>query len=296
MALGGRVTFTSSRPHQRFFLATEPSRYSEGVLPPSPALLSLPGGATGVLLLHGFTGSPSELSRMGRYLHRRGYTVAAPLLPGHGTTPADLNRTTWRQWLAAADEARSQLEARCPEVMLAGLSMGALLALQLAHRRPPPAVVLYSPALYPRDWRIALTALAKYFIASHPKGPSDMVDEAALATVWSYSVTPLRATHQLWMLMRATRRLLGDITTPTLIFEGARDRTLHPHSARALLQGLGSRHKSLVTLRRSGHVLTADQEWEHAAELTARFLERHQAGLGTELGGSQLAHRSVGPD
>lgn len=51
-----------------------------------PAPFILTGGDDGILLIHGFTGSPAEMRPLGCYLHERGLTVSAPLLPDHGTT------------------------------------------------------------------------------------------------------------------------------------------------------------------------------------------------------------------
>ena len=54
----------------------------------------------GILLVHGFTGSPASMRPWAEYLNQRGYTVKVPLLPGHGTTPEDLNLVKWEEWPA----------------------------------------------------------------------------------------------------------------------------------------------------------------------------------------------------
>ena len=119
---------------------------------PTPAPFTLSGGDVGVLLIHGFTGSPAEMRPLGRFLHGRGLTVAAPLLPGHGTTPADLNRCRWQDWLACAEIALAELQAQCRAVFVAGLSLGALLTLTLAgQHRDLAGIIAYSPAILVKD-------------------------------------------------------------------------------------------------------------------------------------------------
>ena len=101
------------------------------------------------MLLVGFTGTPSEMRPIGEALAKRGYAVRAPLLPGHGTCVEDLAATTWPQWFAAAMDEWTDLGSRSPMRVIAGLSMGALLALHLAHDRPREvrAVAALAPAL-----------------------------------------------------------------------------------------------------------------------------------------------------
>jgi len=89
---------------------------------------AIDGGPAGCLLLHGFTGTPSEMRPLGQRLAARGYTVCAPLLPGHGTRVDELARTTWEEWFSAALESWSELGKQASERVVAGLSMGALLA------------------------------------------------------------------------------------------------------------------------------------------------------------------------
>jgi carboxylesterase len=50
-------------------------------------------GRTGVLLCHGFTGSPQSLRPWAEYLADAGLSVSLPRLPGHGTTWQEMART-----------------------------------------------------------------------------------------------------------------------------------------------------------------------------------------------------------
>src|SRR5690606_8957900 len=82
------------------------------------------GAAVGVLLCHGFTGSPQSLRPWGEQLAAAGYSVELPRLPGHGTTWQEMNRTTWQEWYACVDEALTRLRGHCSTTFVAGLSMG----------------------------------------------------------------------------------------------------------------------------------------------------------------------------
>jgi len=134
-----------------------------------PVPFFLPGGRTGALLIHGFTGSPPEMRPVADYLNERGVTVSAPLLPGHGTTSAQLNRCRWKDWTDYAEEAYTQLRDRCEPVFVGGLSMGSLIASFLAAKHSVAGAMLYSPAFKVANPLIHLTPVLKYFVPRQAK-------------------------------------------------------------------------------------------------------------------------------
>ena len=244
-----------------------------------PSAFFLEGGPTGVLLVHGFTGSPPEMRLAGDYLHRRGYTVSGPLLPGHGTTVDDMNRCKWTDWTAHVEQALADLQAHCETVFVGGLSMGSLLTLYLAAHHPEIAgAILYSPAVVVADRRIYLSPALKYPIPKKPvqPGDSDLTDPEADLRLWSYEETPTFAAHELLKLIFRVRRLLPQVTCPLLIIHSIGDRAVHPRSARYTYERVGSADKELVTLYNSGHAITVDSEWEFVAEKTCEFIQAHQ--------------------
>lgn len=123
------------------------------------------GGRTGVLVLHGLTGSPWEVMPLANHLARWDRTVAVPLLAGHGTDLQELARTGWQDWLASARQALRWLEPRCEDVHLIGLSLGGLLALLLSAQRMrlrPLSVTLLAPAFALGPWtELALRAIGR---------------------------------------------------------------------------------------------------------------------------------------
>ncbi len=247
-------------------------------LDPFPFFLE--GGPVGVLLIHGFTGSPPEMRLVGDYLHQRGCTVSGPLLPGHGTTVEDMNRCQWSDWTDHVEQALADLQARCEKVFVGGLSMGSLLTLYLAAHHPElSGIITYSPAVVVTDRLIYLTPVLKYLLPKKPKSgnsDSDLTDPEADLRLWSYEENPTFAAHELLKLIRQVRRLLPQVTCPLLVVHSTLDTAIHPTSARLTYEQAGSADKELVTLHNSGHCLTVDSEWESVAAKTYEFIQAHR--------------------
>jgi carboxylesterase len=237
----------------------------------------------GVLLIHGFTGAPPEMRLLGEYLHARGMTVAAPLLPGHGTSVEEMNRCRWQEWTGCVEQALAELRRRCTQLFVGGLSMGALLALHLASQNPDlRGALLYSPAMKVADRRLALTPVAKFLVRSLPKGANadrDLTSPVARQHLWSYEDVPIAAAAELASLRRWVQRRLSQIACPLLIVHSTLDSAIRPDSAQAIYEGVSTppAAKTLLTLHNSGHNLLVDSEWEFVAEQTARFIYTHLA-------------------
>lgn len=234
-------------------------------------------GPAAVLLFHGFTATTAEVRPLAEYIHRRGYTVAGPLLPGHGTSIADANRCRWTDWTAAAERAYHELAADCSPVAVGGESMGGLLALYLAGQHPEIAAVLtYAPALRVRPlMRTLLTFLAPLLAPvipaiSLPPGPPSLVDER-----WKgYEAYPISAAVQFTRLQREIARRLPRVTQPLLTIQGRLDRLVDPAVPDLIHQAVASTDTEIHWLADSQHCLILDHEWEQAAGWTASFLVR----------------------
>jgi len=228
------------------------------------------GGPLGVLLCHGLTATTAEVRLLAQVLHQRGYTVAAPLLPGHGTTPQDCNRHTWQDWYASVEQAYQQLTSHCQTVVVGGESAGALLILRLASLHPDVAAILcYAPALKLKLSRgkIFLLSLCVPFLTSIPKPPSTDNNP------WQgYSVNPLKAADQLRRLQKVIYPLLPQIHQPIIIIQGKLDPTVHSQSSQIIYDQISSSIKELHWLEHSTHCVILDKEREKAAELTLNFL------------------------
>lgn len=234
------------------------------------------GGSTGVLLIHGFTGSAAETSPMGRYLAARGMAVSCPLLPGHGTSPLDLTRIRWQAWAGEVEAALDDLRERSEQVFVGGLSLGSLLTLWLARRRPQIAgLIAMAPAIKLQSRLLPLSLGLRRVWRYNPLGPmgdDDLGDPEAGGRVWCYDQTPLWGAGEVYLLQRQVRRALPAIRQPILIFQGRRDRQLDPAAAQILYDRIGSSDKTLVWLENSGHNLLADGERESAWERSYRWI------------------------
>ena len=151
------------------------------------------GGPVGVLLCHGFTGSPQSLHAWGEYLAAQGLSVSLPRLPGHGTTWQDLSRTGWLDWYTEVDVAFAALAKRCEQVFVFGLSMGGCLALRLAetHGSAVRGLVLVNPSLAPDTKLFVLAPVLKHVLKSLPGIASD-IKKPGMAEV-GYDRVPVRA-------------------------------------------------------------------------------------------------------
>ncbi len=252
--------------------------------PPAPALPReriapywLGDGRRGVLLLHGFAGTPPEMRPLAEALVGRGFVVHAPLLAGHGTTPEEMELTTHRDWIASAERGLAELQERCQAVGLAGQSMGATLALHLAANRPRPrAVVSQAGFTWIHDWRLTLLPALRHLIRWQV--PSDRVDlyqAEAIRQLFSYRRRPTRAILELRRLCRLVRGELPAVFRPLLVLQGGRDSVVDPANASEILARVSSDVRAFQLFPRSGHGLSVDVDREQVAQLGADWLDRH---------------------
>jgi carboxylesterase len=240
------------------------------------------GGPVGVLLCHGFTGSPQTLRPWAEYLAGRGLTVSLPRLPGHGTTWQDLARTRWTDWYAEVDAALAALAGRCEQVFVCGLSMGACLALRLTEAygsavngRPVRGLVLVNPSLAPDTKLFLLAPVLKHVVRSMPGIASDIKKPGAAEL--GYKRVPVRAAAELPGLWRITAQHLGEVTQPVLIYRSTVDHVVGPASMPVLRRALPESQVTVRPLPDSYHVATLDNDAQTIFEGSAKFIEEHAA-------------------
>jgi carboxylesterase len=231
-------------------------------------------GSTGVLLCHGFTGSPHSMREWGTYLVEHGLRVAAPRLPGHGTSWQELNRTGWQDWYAAAERDLLQLADECDTVVVGGQSMGGCLALRLAqvHGSKIAGLVLVNPAIASRDVRLLALPVLHRFVPSLSAIGHDIhkpgVSEGA------YDRTPLSALYSLTRMWRLVGSHLPSVTQPLLVFRSTQDHVVDGSSLRLLRARVGSREIEEHTLADSYHVATLDYDAPTIFAESYGFVER----------------------
>ncbi len=232
------------------------------------------GQRVGVLLSHGFTGSPASMVPWGRYLAEQGYAVAVPRLPGHGTTWQEMNRTRWQDWYAEVERSFEKLRANCDQVVVGGLSMGATLALLLAAERQSEVagIVSVNVSIDNKDPRRFALPLLKRVVPSFP-GIADDVKKPGV-TESGYDRLPLRAAAELVSLYKHLRPQLPRITQPLLVFRSSEDHTADPGSHDLLMRSVSSRDLTERVLENSYHVATLDYDAPVIFEESAEFVRR----------------------
>jgi carboxylesterase len=242
------------------------------IRPRSPEPFIYEGGETGILLIHGFTGSTAEMQPMGRYFQRAGYTVHAPLLAGHGTTPEDMAKTRWPDWWASTVQGYQTLERMgCKKIIPAGLSMGGLLALRLAMHYPVAAVVSMNAPIDVRDKRIRW---AKYVRFVKPYlARTEKKEDHIEAALFPYDRSPLVCTASLWNLIRIVKKELNLVKVPALIIQSEHDETVEPDSSGYIYSIIRSNYKEIKLYAKSGHIITLDREREQVFQDIASFMD-----------------------
>ncbi|MBR7826500.1 alpha/beta fold hydrolase [Actinospica sp. MGRD01-02] len=232
--------------------------------------------AIGVLLCHGFTGSPQSMRPWGEYLAERHpeYAIELPLLPGHGRPWRELQATRWTDWYARLDEAFAELKARCDQVFLMGLSMGGGLALRLAeeHAADVAGLVLVNPSVTRNKPAEALLPLLSKVIPSIPAIASDIKKPGMKET--GTDRTPLKAAHSLSRFWTVVTADLPKVTAPLLVLHSAEDHVVHPRNSALVLGKVSSTDKREVVLRESFHVATLDHDAERIFADSAEFVAR----------------------
>jgi carboxylesterase len=236
---------------------------------------SFDGGKTGILLVHGFTGSPQSMRYLGERLGEQGYTVRGPRLPGHGVSPAAMAKTTAAEWVAAAEDALAEISSRCDKVFVAGLSMGGTLSLYLAAMHPDKVsgVIPINAAAQIESADMASIAYARNMPATVPGIGSDMMDTATKEL--AYSEVPVVCVKEVMGLAASARALLPRIKCPTFVINSRVDHVLTANNATVIANNVGSDRIELLWLNRSYHVATIDHDKDLIAAELHGFVQRH---------------------
>jgi carboxylesterase len=233
------------------------------------------GGNTGVLLCHGFTGSPASLRPWADHLAAAGLTVSLPRLPGHGTTWQDMAHTRWEDWYAEVDRAYEELRAHSDEIFLMGLSMGGCLALRMAELRGDgvAGLVLVNPSVT-ADTKLFLLAPVLKLVVPSLKGIGSDIKKEGVHEL-SYDRVPVRAAATLPQLWKVTQQQLGEVTQPVLVFLSTTDHVVGPASMRVLRAALPAAQLTVRECADSYHVATLDNDAGQIFDGSLEFVRAH---------------------
>ena len=237
-------------------------------------------GDAGVLVLHGFTGNPSSMTYQAKAFAEAGLHVEQPRLPGHGTTLADMQTTSWTDWSGEAAAAYDRLAGRASKIVVIGLSMGGTLTLWTGLQRVSDerlrGLIVVNPATMPQPDDVQ--AMVREMIdEGHDVMPgigSDIADPDV--TEIAYEGTPLAQLLSLTDegVAPITDRY-GELTVPILIFSSNDDHVVPPPNSNHLAQTYGDQDAvELVRLERSYHVATQDYDKDLINQRSLEFVER----------------------
>ncbi|MFI6050356.1 alpha/beta hydrolase [Streptomyces violascens] len=238
------------------------------------------GGEVGVLLCHGFTGSPQSLRPWADYLAERGLTVSLPLLPGHGTRWQDMQLTGWQDWYAEVDRALRELTERCTQVFVFGLSMGGALSLRLAakHGDAVTGLVLVNPGNKVHGAAAHALPVVRHFVRSTKGIASDIAKEGSAEV--GYDRVPLHAANSLRAFFRIVDGELPQVTQPLVVLHSPQDHVVPPVDSARILSRVSSTDVEEILLEQSYHVATLDHDAERIFEESYSFIGRLAPSVG----------------
>jgi carboxylesterase len=251
----------SVAPHaEPFYAAGEPDENS--------------GRRVGILLSHGFTGSPASMVPWGRHLAGLGFGVAVPRLPGHGTTWQEMNRTGWHDWYDELNRAFEKLKAEHDDVVVGGMSMGGGLVLKLAadRGRDVSGVMLVNAAVASSNKQLLAVPVLKRVIPSMPGIGNDIKKPGQ--DEHGYDRVPLKALGSMLAGWKAVREELPKVTQPIIHFRSAEDHVVDPSSSQIIASKVSSLEVEERMLENSYHVATLDNDAPAIFEESVEFIRR----------------------
>lgn len=251
------------------------------------------GSRIGVLFIHGLGGTPKEMDSVARRIHRYGFTVSIPVLPGHCGTMEELLASNRGEWQAAVEAAYVKLTEQCDVIFAAGLCAGAMMTVPLAKTFPAlRGIILYSVVLNQNGWSVPRLAvpILPYLLRiplfvkhyrlpeAYPYGVKNenlrkrivMMLESGDSSGAGHPYTPAYILREMQDIAGVVKKILPEIQTPALVVHASEDEFAAPSNARYVCDHIGGKAE-LLYLDESYHLITVDQERKTVADATARF-------------------------
>ncbi len=256
----------------------------------APFLLKHPSSKKGVLLVHGLMAAPEEVREWAGFLYSKGYSVYAPRLAGHGTSPVDLAGRRYSEWNESVERGYAILKNYCEMIVIGGFSTGAGLALLNAIQYPEKfdAVISVSAPLKFKSfstgfveimhtWNIIAKSLGiesfgKVYARNHPDNPHI-----------NYFKCPIKAVAEVRALMRTVYRMLPALTIPALVIQGMNDPKVDDRSGRKLFSQMKNNIHSYSEISYHQHGIIRGDIAVKVYESVYCFLNTVYAGLAKEV-------------
>lgn len=264
----------------------------------------LQGGRSGVLLIHGLTGTPTEMRLLGKGLNKAGFTVHGMQLSGHCGDVEDLLATSWHDWYASVEKAADAMLEKVDHLFVGGLSMGALLALKLAADRPRQVagVGVYGATFRYDGWSIPWVARLSFLLPLMKKfgigrnrsfmeqPPYGIRDERLRAQVSSAMLSgdsaaaglpgnPWHSLAEMYGLAATVRSQLPQVTAPCLVAHATEDDVASLKNAELVMREVNAPFE-LLLLEDSYHMITIDKQRRTLIARSAAFFDSIAAAAG----------------
>ncbi|MGY5860530.1 MAG: alpha/beta fold hydrolase [Candidatus Thorarchaeota archaeon] len=233
------------------------------------------GANVAFLLVHGFCAAPDELATLGHFLEERNIASFAVQVAGHGTTPDDLKKTTWKDLYASVEDGLKLVKSWNPEYLfVAGISMGGALSTLLTSQNDGiDGLVLIAPALKIDGILPKLVPILKYVMKDR-EVDVEKVQEIYDVKRTKYAHEPVSFYHELFKLQKQARKNMKNVTVPTIIIQGTNDKTINPANGKIALDGISSEDKQLFMIEGGEHVISCHVTRKDAYPHVEQFVER----------------------
>jgi carboxylesterase len=238
------------------------------------------GNGKGVLLVHGWTSTPYEVRRLGKFLNENGYVVLGIQLAGHGTVPKDLEDVAWEDWLDDVQRGYVELKKTCDKVYICGTSIGGDLALLFAEQQADVAgLVIMATPFAMRAEKTALffvKILLKMGIKYRKKFyPPAFGLSTTITRLISYQEYPVKSVLEAFEIVKAMRENVAKVFQPVLIMQSTHDHIVQKNSAENIYTGISSKTKKKIYIEKAYHTFISDIKNEHIFEDILNFLEEN---------------------
>ncbi len=268
-------------------------------MPNMPPLAKTADEKIGVLLLHGFSGTPGEMRPIAKHLKGLGYHVETPLLAGHGAGHRELINSTWQDWVQSAQNALNEMLKNYDQVYVAGLSMGAMLAIILAAREQrvsgiivlsmnlglPGSVAPPTRHLLPLVYKFPILRRHLYWTEKPPYGLKDKrmqklitrsIEKAKKDQGNEFGIfkTYVASLYELKLFSKVVLQEAPSVQCPAFMIHSVEDTMLSPLNATVIYGQLGSREKTISLINGCDHVMTIDLRKDDVAKAVGNFIEK----------------------
>lgn len=228
-----------------------------------------------ILLIHGYSATPYEMTWFAKQLNDLGYTVLVPRLPGHGTCKKDFLASNWKDWLRCVSEAYIDLTSRHEKVYVGGHSMGALLATILSRYFDVKKLFLFAPAfkIINKGIPLPLMKFVKYFLKEVKReNITTFQDEKYNESIKDYkSYYSMPKLDDFYKIQKMATKALAYVRTTPLVVLSKKD-SLVPTSVRELVDSKLKSKAEYLILDKSSHIILSDVEKEMVASKVIEFL------------------------